>query len=292
MIKSMTGYGRREAATAGGSVTVEARSVNHRFCEVVTRVPRGLAALEEDLKRLVQKTCARGRIEIIVTVASGRDGVKRLSLDRPLASQYHRVLRDLKQHLKLSGQVDLALLAGFRELFSSSDQPGDDKRVAASVKKLAAQAVADMDRMRRSEGEALARDVHERLRTIGDVVEIVRTRVPSVAQEAFDRMKLRVEKLLAGDASDGARLHQELAMFADRYDVSEELTRLDSHLEQFTETLESREPVGRTLDFLLQEMGREVNTIGSKANDAQIAAQVVQLKSELEKIREQVQNIE
>jgi uncharacterized protein (TIGR00255 family) len=292
MIKSMTGYGRREAASASGSVAVEARSVNHRFCEVVTRLPRGLAMLEEELKRLVQRTCARGRIELIVTVSSGRDGAKRLSLDRPLAAQYHRVLRDLKQHLKLPGQVDLALLAGFRELFSTSDQAVDEKKLAASVKKLATQAVADLDRMRRSEGEALARDVRERLHTIGDVVEVVRTRVPSVAQEALDRMKLRIEKLVAGDAPDPARLRQELAVFADRYDVSEELTRLDSHLEQFASTLESREPVGRTLDFLLQEMGREVNTIGSKANDAQIAAQVVQLKSELEKIREQVQNIE
>jgi len=292
MIKSMTGYGRREAAWAGGTVAVEVRSVNHRFCEAVVRVPRGLGALEDDLKRLVQKTCARGRVELSVSLSGAREGGKRLVLDHAAAAQYHRLLVELKKKLKLGGSVDVALLAGFRDIFTASEQPLDEAKLLKTVKSLAAAAVKELDRMRRSEGEALTRDTQDRLGSVREAVAGVRERAPAVAGDAFARMKARVEKLLGAEPPDPARLHQELAIFADRYDVSEELTRLDSHLAQFDGALESAEPVGRTLDFLLQEMGREVNTIGSKANDAQITSLVVRLKGDLEKIREQVQNIE
>jgi uncharacterized protein (TIGR00255 family) len=160
------------------------------------------------------------------------------------------------------------------------------------VKRLLTGALTDLDAMRRREGQALARDTRERLRAIREEAEAVAARAPLVAQEAFARMKERIQKLLGSSPIDQGRLSQELAQYADRCDISEELTRLDSHLTQFDEALKSRESVGRTLDFLLQEMGREVNTIGSKANDAEIAARVVRIKGELEKIREQVQNIE
>jgi uncharacterized protein (TIGR00255 family) len=292
MIRSMTGYGRREAAWAGGSVTVEARAVNHRFCEIVIRLPRTLSTLEEELKPAIQQRCARGRIEVTVSLTGGREAEKALSLDRPLVRRYHRLLRDLQQEFKLGGTIDLALLAGFRDILVVSEQPVADKQLTRIVKRLAAGAVSDLDAMRRREGAVLTDDMKSRLRIIRWAVDHIGTRAPLSVQAHLERMKARVEKLLGGIETDVTRLHQELAIYADRCDISEELTRLSSHLAQFEDGLKGLEPVGRTLDFLLQEMGREVNTIGSKANDAEVAAQVVRIKGELEKIREQVQNIE
>lgn len=273
-------------------MTVEVRSVNHRFCEVVARLPRSLSGREDDLKKMIQRRCQRGRIELAVSLSGGKEGEKKLNLDRSLARQYDRILRDLQRELRLGGTVDLALLAGFRDIVFVSDQPLENPRLRQTVKKLLAGALTDLDAMRRREGQALARDTKERLRVVREETEVVASRAPLAVQEAFDRMKERVQKLVGSSPIDQGRLSQELAQYADRCDLSEELTRLGSHLTQFDEALKSREPVGRTMDFLLQEMGREVNTIGSKANDAEIAAHVVRIKGELEKIREQVQNIE
>ena len=292
MITSMTGYGRREAVWRGSPVAVEVRSVNHRFCEVVVRVPRALSSLEEEVKRMVQRRCARGRIEMTVSLQGGKDGGRTISLDRSLAKQYHPLLGHLKRDLRLGGTIDLALMAGFRDIVSLSDQPVADRKLTAIVKRLVAGALADLDAMRRREGAVLARDAKSRVQVVQQAVAGIAARMPQVVQEYFERMKARVEKLVGSGQVDSGRLHQELALYADRCDVSEELTRLESHLAQFTAALNSRGPVGRTLDFLLQEMGREVNTIGSKAGDAEISTQVVQIKGELEKVREQVQNIE
>lgn len=292
MIKSMTGYGRAESAWAGGAVTVELRAVNHRFCEVVTRLPRTLSGLEDDLKRTVQGRCQRGRIELSVSLTGVTEGEKALSLDRSLAKQYYHLLRDLQRELRLGGTVDVALLAGFRDIVTVSEQPVVTPRLKQLVKRLAAGALDDLDAMRRREGLALARDTKARLRLVRKEAQAIGIRAPLVVRGYFDRMKERVEKLAGTAPIDQGRLSQELAQYADRCDLTEELTRLNSHLSQFDAALKSRESVGRTMDFLLQEMGREVNTIGSKGNDAEIAAHVVHIKSELEKIREQVQNIE
>jgi uncharacterized protein (TIGR00255 family) len=292
MIKSMTGYGRREAAVGTGSVVVEVRAVNHRYCEVVTRLPRTLSVLEEQLKKTVQGRCQRGRIELTVSLSGEREGGKTLRLDRSLARQYYRVLRELQKDLRLGGTIDISLLAGFRDLVSMSDQPTEDPRLARTVSRLLTGALSDLDAMRRREGRALASDVMARLRAIRTEKQAVRARAPHVVRAYFERLKTRVATLTGQDPADPGRLHQELAQYADRCDITEELTRLDSHLAQFETAIKRREAVGRTLDFLLQEMGREVNTIGSKANDAEIATHVVRMKGELEKIREQVQNIE
>lgn len=291
-IKSMTGYGRREAAWVGGTVTAELRSVNHRFCEIMIRLPRSLSSLEDELKRLIQQRCARGRLELVVSFIGGKEAGKTLTLDRTLARQYHGLLRDLQREFRLSGSIDVALLAGFREMISTVDRPVEEKRLKQVVRRLATGALSDLDTMRRREGAALAHDVRTRLQAVREEIARVDKRIPLVVQEYFDRMKARVDKLVGTGDLDLGRLRQELAVYADRCDVSEEVTRLGSHLGQFDGALKSREPVGRTLDFLLQEMGREINTIGSKANDAEIGADVVRIKGELERIREQVQNIE
>ncbi len=227
-----------------------------------------------------------------VTLQGGKGRLGTVSLDQALAKQYHQALRTLKKSLKLSGSIDVALLAGLRDVVSISDQPSEDPKLAKLVQKLSAQALDDLEGMRQREGAALAKDMQGRIQSIRDRRSTVAARSPKAIEETFERMKSRVEKLLGTEPPDLPRLHQELAQFADRGDITEEIVRLDSHMIQFEQQLNRAESVGKTLDFLLQEMGREVNTIGSKANDAEIAGQVVQMKAELERIREQVQNVE
>ena len=292
MIRSMTGFGRRQAPWQDGSVTVEMRSVNHRFLEIACRLPRPLNHLEESFKKAIQQRCTRGRIDITVTVQGGRGRSGSVNLDQPLAKQYHQALRTLKKSLKLSGSIDLALMAGLRDVVSVSEQPAEDPKLAKMIQQLTGQALTDLDAMRTREGEALAEDMRARIRNIRGHKTLVALRTPLLAQETFDRMKIRVEKLLGSEIPDPPRLYQEMAVYADRGDITEEIVRLDSHMIQFEQTLNRADSVGKTLDFLLQEIGREVNTIGSKANNAEIAGQVVQMKAELERIREQVQNVE
>ena len=292
MIRSMTGFGRRQAPWQDGSVTVEMRSVNHRFLEIACRLPRPLSPLEDSFKKAIQQRCTRGRIDITVTVQAGKGRVGNVILDQPLAKQYHQTLQTLKKSLKLRGSIDLALMAGLRDVLSVSEQPTEDPKLAKIAQQLTTQALTDLEGMRTREGKALAEDMSARIQTIRGHKTLVAARTPLVTQEIFDKMKVRVEKLLGLEIPDPSRLYQELAVYADRGDITEEIVRLDSHMIQFEQTLNRADSVGKTLDFLLQEIGREVNTIGSKANDAEIAGHVVQMKAELERIREQVQNVE
>jgi uncharacterized protein (TIGR00255 family) len=292
MIKSMTGFGRRQGTWEDGTVTVEVRSVNHRFLEASVRMPKSIGRLEEALKKAIQEHCARGRVECTVFVQGSRGGARSLQLDAGLAKQYYQALRTLQRSVKLSGPIDIGLVAGFRDVLTVSDQPTEDPKLAKLVEKLGLLAVQDLAKMRKKEGALLAQDLGKRLEILGGLKGQVADRAPGVVQESFLRMKSRVEKLLNEPVPDLPRLHQELALYADRSDITEELVRLDAHMVQFGQTVQSTQPVGKTLDFLLQEMGREVNTIGSKANDAAIATAVVQMKAELERLREQVQNVE
>jgi uncharacterized protein (TIGR00255 family) len=292
MIKSMTGFGRRQGAWLDGTVTIEVRSVNHRFLETSIRLPKSMGKLEESFKKTIQEHCSRGRIDVTVLLQEGRGGARSLKLDAALAKQYHQVLRTLQRTLKIGGSIDIGLVAGFRDIIAVSDQPVEDPKLTKLVEKLGLQALRDLARMRKKEGALLADDILGRIQTLRGLRRQVAERAPAVGQEIFARMKARVEKLLGGEIPDMPRLHQELTLFADRSDITEELVRLDAHMVQFGHTAQSAESVGKTLDFLLQEMGREVNTIGSKANDATITAAVVQMKAELERIREQIQNVE
>jgi uncharacterized protein (TIGR00255 family) len=251
-----------------------------------------MTTLEDSLKKAVQQRCTRGRIDLSVTVqgTKGRGGT--VALDQALARQYHQALRKLKTSLKLNGPIDVALIAGLRDVVSISDQPPEDAKWAGLVLQLADQALNDLKQMRKQEGVVLARDMQERMRTMKTHRLAVANRSPIVVQDTFERMKERIAKLLGADPPDLPRLHQEVAMYAERGDIAEEIVRLDSHMLQFEQQLNRAESVGKTLEFLLQEMGREVNTIGSKANDSDIAGHVIQMKAELERIREQVQNVE
>ena len=292
MIKSMTGFGRRQGTWLDSTVTIEVRSVNHRFLETSMRLPKSMINLEESFKKAIQEHCARGRVDLTVLLQGGRGGTRSVQLDAVLAKQYHQALRTLQRTLKLGGSIDIGLIAGFRDIVALSDQPADDPKLAKLVEKLGLQALQDLAKMRKKEGALLANDILERIETLRGFKRQVIGRAPAIGQETFHRMKARVEKLIGGEIPDLPRLHQELAVYADRCDITEELVRLDAHMIQFEHTVHSTESVGKTLDFLLQEMGREVNTVGSKANDATITASVVQMKAELERIREQIQNVE
>jgi uncharacterized protein (TIGR00255 family) len=278
MIRSMTGFGRRQAPWHDGSVTVEVRSVNHRFLEVACRLPRPLGRLEDSFKKAVQQVCARGRVDVTVTVQGGKGRMGALTVDQSLAKQYHQALLHLKKSLRLSGSIDVALVAGLRDVVSVSDGPADDPSLTKLVKKMMTLALNDLEDMRRREGEALAKDMQGRIHTMRSHRAAVAERGPVVVQEALDRMKARVAQLIT-EVPDHARLHQELAIWADRSDITEEIVRLDSHMIQFEHTLNSAESGGKTLDFLLQEMSREVNTMGSKSGDAQIAGHIVLMKA-------------
>lgn len=290
MLKSMTGFGKREGASHGLAVAVEVRSVNHRFREIVLRVPKGGFEWEEELKALVARKCRRGRIELVVVYGKGHDRGKHVTLDRPLARHYYRALKDLQREFRLGGNIDVELLASFRDIFRVAETPIDDKHLNRVVKRLTSGAISDLDSMRSKEGKALQVDIAERLKAMREIHQSIERRLPLVVKGLQGRLRSRVDALAGGEQDPW--LNKELVLVADRCDVTEELTRFRSHGTQFEEMLKKREPVGRQLDFLLQEMGREVNTIGSKANDAEIAKQVIHLKSELEKIREQVQNVE
>ncbi len=292
-MKSMTGFGKREMLSQGTMVGVEIRSVNHRFCEIMARLPKTLSSMELDLKEQIKQVCERGRVEVMVTVNGGGSSTKRMvQLDRDLARRYIHGLKELQRECQLSGTIDVNVVASFRDLFSVNEEPVPIKDMSKIVVGLTQKALGDLVKMRKNEGAVLQKDLVQRLHAIEGRLRTVQHRIPLALQGSGIRLKGRVTKLLEGQSMNMDRVAQEIAMLAERTDVTEELIRLKSHVAQFRSALKAKGPVGKRLDFLLQEMGREVNTIGSKANDGEISAEVVELKSELEKIREQVQNIE
>ena len=249
--------------------------------------------MELDVKEQIKHVCERGRIEVMVTVNGGGSSTKRIvKLDRDLARRYIQGLRDLQRECQLSGAIDVNVIAGFRDLFSVNEEAAPLKDMSNVVTGLLQKALNDLEKMRKKEGAMLKKDLVQRLQIIEGRLRTVQRRIPLSLQASGVRLRGRVAKLLEGQSLNLDRLAQEIAILAERSDVTEELTRLQSHVAQFRSALKAKGPVGKRLDFLLQEMGREVNTIGSKANDEKISIEVVELKSELEKIREQVQNIE
>lgn len=292
MMRSMTGFGRGEAASQFGRIVVEMKAVNHRFSEVVCRMPRQFNALEEQVRKLVQGKVSRGRIDLFVSwdAAAQARGVK---VDKELAMAYYNSLKELAEEIGSNSELTLDTLAKLPDVLKVGEGEVTAEQLWPLLQSAALQAVTNLIAMRQREGDALADELHARLVTIEALGESVAERAPQVVEDYRNRLTRRLDELLPqGHTVDPQRLAQEVAIFADRSDVAEELQRLASHIAQFRQTLQENEAVGRKLDFLVQELGREVNTIGSKANDAAITNQVVTAKAELEKIREQVQNIE
>lgn len=292
MIKSMTGYGRAETAIQGRGFVVETKSVNHRFLEISLRMPSVLFPLELDFKKKIGEKFKRGRIEVFIRLEAETADIPGANLNLEVVRNYLAVLQRLKDEFKLAGEVNLQMLAGFRDIFS---QPAEDELstdILNHITGLIDEALAMLLKMRQEEGAAIYQDMEQRLTVIKNILEIINARAPQVVAEYQKRLAERIKELTAGCALDESRLAQEVALMADKSDITEEIVRLRSHIVQFEALLQSEDAEGKKIDFLLQEMNREINTIGSKSNDAEIARQVIEVKSELSKLREQAQNIE
>lgn len=292
-ILSMTAFGRGEQTAGGRTWTVEIRSVNHRFCDVKIRLPRQYAALEEPIKKEICAAYSRGHVEVAVNCSPGDEGNYVLRTDLHLARQYFRCLHEINADLELQTPPDLALIAGYREVIVAENREEDPEEAwATGLEPALRAALAECRRMREAEGDHLRFDLRARLNKIGAAAGKIESMVPAIQTERTATLRERLSVLLAGVDLDPMRLAQEVAVMADKSDITEELVRLRSHLSQFEKFLDLDEPVGRRLDFLLQEFLREINTIGSKIANAAIAHLGVELKNELEKMREQVQNLE
>lgn len=291
-VRSMTGFGRGEAGSELGRIVVEMKAVNHRFSEVVFRMPRQFAALEEPARKLVLNRVSRGRVDVFVSweAAAKARGVK---VDKELAIAYYNALMELGGEIRSNSELSLDTLARLPDVLKVEEGEVTADDLWPAFEAATAAAVENLLAMREREGANLAQDLLGRVAHIEEVGRAVALRAPQVVEEYRTRLTRRLEDLLGqSNVVEPQRLAQEVAIFADRSDITEEIQRLASHISQFRATLEAGEAVGRKLDFLVQEIGREINTIGSKANDAAITNQVVDAKSELEKVREQVQNIE
>ncbi|MBP1728330.1 MAG: yicC [Deltaproteobacteria bacterium] len=292
MIRSMTGYGKAEEATADGKLAVELRSVNHRYGEITVKLPRQFLALEGELKKRIAERCKRGKIDAFVQFEASAGGSYLPQVNLPLAKAYHDAFVSMNLHFGNYEPVPLALIVAQRDVLSTQEMTADLEKVAPPLFTTLAAALERLEQMRASEGESLAAEITGRVAAVTGLVEKIASRAPLAVAGNSERFRERIARLLGDTQLDESRLAQEVALLADKMEITEELVRLRSHFQQFAATMQLDEPVGRKLDFLLQEMNREVNTIGSKANDGEIAAMVVELKAEMEKVREQIQNIE
>jgi uncharacterized protein (TIGR00255 family) len=288
----MTGFGRGRRLEDGVEVIAEIRSVNHRFLDVSVRVPRIYSALEPKIRKLVSDAVHRGKLDVTITRNGGSGEIMDVELDYELAKQYHARLVELQKMLGLAGDVTLADMLTLRDIAAPVEKESGVEREWFLVEASTKDALAALDSMRTAEGAAMWRDMAGRISEVGETAERIMPLVHQVAVAVKERLEKRVAELTGGMALDEDRLLQEVAVMADRADVTEELTRLESHVKQFLEFGRQGSPLGRRLDFLLQELHREVNTIGSKSASTEIASYVVHMKAELEKIREQTQNLE
>ena len=292
MLRSMTGFGASDLTTATGRYAVEARSLNHRFLEVVVRLPRELAPLEDRIRTLVQGRVLRGRVEVAIMRENYGKRVRTVKIDLDLAKAFASALNELKQALELPGSPDLAMLSGLPDLIRVEEQKEDLEAAWVAIAEGVETALSRLVAMREREGARLASDLGQRVRRLAERADEIERRAPLVVQEHAARLTRRIEELIGMPPVDEGRLAAEVAIFADRSDIAEETTRLRSHLAQMQQMLIGDGPAGRTLEFLVQELGREANTIGSKANDVEISRAVIAVKGELESLREQIQNLE
>lgn len=288
----MTGYGRGEAERDGAKFTVELSTVNRRQGEIVMTLPRDLTELEVRIRQAINARIARGRTNVSVALHQSSDGKRCLALDVALARSYHDAMRALQKKLGAPGEITIDTILQAPGVMRAPEETIDAEQAWPSLERALEAALTDLIRMREREGKHLAKDLIHRLKSIRQLLKEIRAQHPEVIKRFRAALAERIEKAGLADHVDDDRLSREILLFADRSDVSEELTRLESHLAQFAHHLRKEEPVGRALEFIVQELFRELNTLGAKANDAAIGQRVVACKTELEKIREQVQNLE
>lgn len=292
MIKSMTGFGRAQETVDGMTVTVELKSVNHRYFEFTAKVPRTYGFLEEKLKSFLNARVSRGKMECYVSIENLEESDMEVVVNPSLAKGYVDALRTLSETFGLKEDYSAISIAKFPDVLTLRKAPADEEKIWNAVQKVTELAVERFVTMRETEGEKLRADILSKADTILEHVAFVESRSPQTVREYHEKLRQRMEELLENTQVDEQRLLTEAAIFADKVAVDEETVRLRSHISQLREFLNADEPIGRKLDFLVQEMNRESNTIGSKAQDVEIAKRVIAIKAEVEKIREQVQNIE
>jgi uncharacterized protein (TIGR00255 family) len=292
MIRSMTGYGQAVRTASALRIQAEIKSVNHRYGEIVVRLPREWSRLEEAVKKEIGRLVKRGRIDAFITVERESPGETKVDIDWPLAEGYMQAAERIGERFGLTGQPALKDLMQLPNMFRFREQEADADAIAGELLATVHEAAGELLSMRETEGMHLESDLRERLRLLRQLEGEIRTLAPRTASEYRIKLRQRMEDLLGQTPIDESRIAAEVAFFAERSDITEELTRLESHFSQMETMLHAQEPVGRKLDFLVQEMNREANTIGSKASHAELSQLTVELKAELEKIREQVQNIE
>lgn len=292
MIKSMTGFGRGEYRENGKEFLVEIKTVNHRYSDTFIKMPRQLTFLEDRVKDLVSKSISRGKVDIYIAYDDSGEDSRNVFLDASLAETYIKAVEQLRDNFGLKDDITTSLIARFPDVLRLEKNEEDEETLWQLLKIALEKALKLLVSMRESEGEGLKANLLERLTYIESVLKEIEKRAPEVVKEYKQKLEGRIKELLEQQTLDETRLSTEVAIFADRCSIDEEIVRLESHIKQFRETLDIELPVGRKLDFLVQEMNREINTIGSKANDLSIVKNVVEIKSEIEKLREQIQNIE
>jgi uncharacterized protein (TIGR00255 family) len=288
----MTGYGRGETDDNGTKFSVELNSVNRKQSDIVINLPRDLTALEPQIRQTINENISRGRTNVVVSYHNGSSAPRKLALDTELARSYHDAMRALQKDLDAPGEITIGAVLQAPGVMRAPEETIDSNTAWPAVERALRAALADLIKMREREGKHLAKDLIRRLKAMRKQIKEIRGLHPDVVKKYRATLLERIQKAGLPIAADDERLLKEISFFADRADVSEELTRVESHLAQFAHHLRRHEPVGRTLEFITQEIFRELNTLGAKANDAAISQRVVLCKAELEKIREQIQNLE
>ncbi len=292
MFKSMTGYGRGECAGDNKVWSIEIRTVNHRFLDTQIRMPRQYNSLENKMRDLIKEYIKRGRVDVFLKEVNEGESLKIVKLDKQLAKAYYDKLKELSEHLNISFSSSIEVIAKFPEVLEVEKTEEDLDKIWPLMKEAFLKALEEVIQMRIKEGEQLAQDLTNRVEEVKSLLKEIECKTSQVVEEYKEKLRIRINELIGDYNISEERLAIETAIIADKSNINEEIVRLYSHTKQFIENLHNKGSIGRKLDFLVQEMHREINTIGSKTNDSNISNLVVNIKSEVEKIREQVQNIE
>ncbi len=292
MLKSMTGYGRNEAIVGAKKITAEIKSVNHRFSDYNIKVPRQYGYLEERMRRRISESVSRGKVDVYISIETCGEADKVITLNRELAENYISALKEIGESFGLKDDITVSTVAAFPDVFRSETKRDDEEELWNAVETVAEPAIEAFIAMREREGSRIEADLRARVGYMKTLAAEIDERSPQTVEEYKEKLYTKIRELLEERDIDDSRVLTEVAIFADKVAVNEETVRLYSHFDEFYDIINSGEPAGRRLDFLIQEINREVNTIGSKASDLDISKKVVTLKGEIEKLREQIQNIE
>lgn len=292
MLRSMTGYGHGEVLVGESRIISEVRSLNHRFLDISARISRNFFSLEKDIKKLVASYVPRGKVDVSIQFEFPRKANSNIMMNTAAAKHLHDLLQQIQKDLSIPGDINLATFLTFKDIiFENTEENFDEKQSWEFIRPCLEQALLAMRQMQENEGEELSRDILQRLKYIENLLGDIEIRAPESLMARKQALQKRVNALCVGVEVDEGRMFQEIAILSDKSDITEELVRAKNHVKQFIQWLDTHDPIGRKLDFLIQEINREVNTLGAKVSDSEISLKVVDIKNELEKVREQVQNV-